>query len=170
MKKGVLIIMFMLLTFCGCHRTPKGQVDAVFSPGYTDGCLLNTRIYDSVKEVSSTYWVSSSDYAFLNNCLTKTRKDAKQKVISPYIFIKLDGVLYVLGSNRVVLKGHETFSISQNDEYRIKCMFHYYDYQDDCFLPEMEEIRRFGVPSNRHFVAIDPKKPTKPFVKVVLEY
>ncbi len=49
-------------------------------------------------------------------------------------------------------------------------MFHYYDYQDDCFLPEMEEIRRFGVPSNRHFVAIDPKKPTKPFVKVVLEY
>ena len=103
MKKGVLIIMFMLLTFCGCHRTPKGQVGAVFSPGYTDGCLLNTRIYDSVKEVSSTYWVSSSDYAFLNNCLTQTRKDAKQKVISPYIFIKLDGVLYVLGSNRVVL-------------------------------------------------------------------
>lgn len=77
MKKGVLIIMFMLLTFCGCHRTPKGQVGAVFSPGYTDGCLLNTRIYDSVKEVSSTYWVSSSDYAFLNNCLTKSNYSAK---------------------------------------------------------------------------------------------
>ena len=169
MRQSTLIMMIMLLTLLGCFKAPKGQVGAVFSPGYTDGSLLNTRIYDAVKEVSRTYKVSSSDYAFLNNCLVKNQEGARLKVISPYLYIKLDGLLYVLGANCVVLTDYGTFSISQNDEYRIKCMFHYYDYQDDCFLLEMEEVRRFGVPAKRHFIAPDPDKPTKPFVKVILQ-
>lgn len=40
--------------------------------------------------------------------------------------------------------------------------------EDMNFLPGLEEIRRFGVPANRHFKAIDPKSPAKAFVKVVL--
>ncbi len=168
MKQNILTIVITLLAFCGCHRPIKGRVGAAFSPGYTDGCLLNTRIYDSIKEVDSIYKVTSSDFAFLSNCLTKYRRDTKRRVSSPYIFIKFDSVLYVLGHNRVVFTKHRTFSISQNEEYRIKCIFHYYDYQDDNFLPGLEEIRRFGVPANRHFKAIDPKSPAKAFVKVVL--
>ncbi len=168
MNKSIFTIVIMLLAFCGCHSSLKGRVGAAFSPGYTDGCLLNTRIYDSIKEVDSIYKVTSSDLAFLSNCLTKYRRDTKQRVTSPYMFIKMDSVLYILGHNRIVLTKHRTFSISQNEEYRIKCIFHYYDYQDDDFLLDLEEIRRFGVPASRHFKAINPMSPAKAFVKVIL--
>ncbi len=169
MKKEVLITLFAPLVFCCCHRVSKGSAGAVFSPGQTSGYILNTEIYNSVKEVDKLYKVTSSDYAFLCNCLTKSREEVKQRAISPYIFISLDSVLYVLGHNRVVLTEHRAFLISQSEEYRIKSMFHYYDYQDDCFLPEMEEIKRFGVPNNRQFMATDPKKPIKLFVKVIIQ-
>ena len=103
MNKSIFTIVIMLLAFCGCHSSLKGRVGAAFSPGYTDGCLLNTRIYDSIKEVDSIYKVTSSDLAFLSNCLTKYRRDTKQRVTSPYMFIKMDSVLYILGHNRIVL-------------------------------------------------------------------
>ncbi len=59
--------------------------------------------------------------------------------------------------------------ISERDNYRIKSIIHFYDFIDKEDLKNFQEIKRFGIPADYHYIPSDPNSPTKPFVKIVLQ-
>ncbi len=62
----------------------------------------------------------------------------------------------------------ETYSLSEEDTYRIKSIVHFYDYIDEDNLEELKEIKQFGIPHNYDYCPSNPQKPTKQFIKLML--
>ncbi|EFU31271.1 hypothetical protein [Segatella buccae] len=145
------------------------DTEVVFSPGLVEYNLLNTEIVDSIKKPDSTNEIPSSDYFFLSALFSDLKIEATNDAKPPFIFIKFNSIQYILGKNRVIETENKKFIISEFDDYKIKCIIHFYNFIDKESLELLPEIKRFGMPADYQFIPSVPHKPTRPFVKIVLQ-
>ena len=76
--------------------------------------------------------------------------------INPPMYIKIDSTKYILGDNRVVeCEGRRNFVLSEYEEYRIKCLVHFYDFLQEEDVTALNEIKKFGMPPNYKHTEID---------------
>ena len=76
--------------------------------------------------------------------------------INPPMYIKIDSTKYILGDNRVVeCEGRRNFVLSEYEEYRIKCLVHFYDFIQEDDVTALNEVKKFGMPPNYKYKEID---------------
>lgn len=164
------IAIIIILTICCCKTNhPKEDTKAVFSPGLVECNLLNMETVDSIKKPDCINKIPSSDYLFLSGLLSNPKMETTFDAQPPFIFIKFNSIRYILGKNRVIETENKKMIISEFDDYRIKCIIHFYDFIDQESLRLLPEIKRFGMPADYQFIPSVPHKPTRPFVKIVLQ-
>ena len=78
---------------------------------------------------------------------------------------------YILGDNRVVeCEGRRNFVLSEYEEYRIKCLVHFYDFIQEEHVAELNEIKKFGMPPNYKYKDFDLITFLKsPDIKIILQ-
>lgn len=164
------VAIIITLTICCCKtNTPKEDTEAVFSPGLVEGDLLNMETVDSIKKPDSINKIPSSDYLFLSGLLSNPKMETTFDAQPPFIFIKFNSIRYILGKNRVIETENKKFIISEFDDYKIKCIIHFYNFIDKESLELLPEIKRFSMPADHQFIPSVPHKPNRPFVKIVLQ-
>ena len=168
MRNFIAIIIILTICCCKTNSSMEEDTEVVFSPGLVEYNLLNTEIVDSIKKPDSTNEIPSSDYFFLSALFSDLKIEATNDAKPPFIFIKFNSIQYILGKNRIIETGNKTFIISEFDDYRIKCIIHFYDFIDQESLRLLPEIKRFGMPGNYQFIPSDTHEPTKPFIKLIL--
>jgi hypothetical protein len=165
-----IIAIITMLAICSCKPSaPEDDIEVVFSPGLVEFNSMNTEIIHSIKKPDKIYKITSNDYSFLYGVLASPKPEITSKAEPPYIFIKLDSIQYTIGENRVMETDKKSFSISENEDYRIRCIIHFYDFIERADLQDMREIKQFGIPANYKYCHSDPHKPAKPFVKIILQ-
>ena len=164
------IVTIIILTVCCCKtESPIDNVEVYFSPGLVEHEYIDPGTIDSIKKPDRIYVITSSDYSFLHGIISDSEIETKRNALPPYIFIKYNSILYIIGGNRVIESEKKAFMISERDDYRIKSIIHFYDFIDKEDLKNIQEIKRFGIPADYHFIPSDPHSPTKLFVKIVLQ-
>ena len=159
-----------MLALCSCKQNLSEEyIEVVFSPGLVEYNNMKSEIFDSFGNPDRIHVISSSEYSFLRDVFSNPKRDTVGKANPPYVFVNFNSVQYVIGTNHVVESKQKVFSISESENYRIKCIICFYDYIDNVDLLCMPEIKRFGVPTNYHYCYSDSRVPTKPFVKIVLQ-
>lgn len=165
-----IITSIILIAICSCKpNIPEDNIEVVFSPGQVEFNRINTEVINSIKQPPKIHEITSSDYSFLSDILSRSKEETTNKEKPPYIFVKLDSITYVIGDNRVIETNKNRFSISESEAYRIKCIIHFYDFIDITELQSMQEIQQFGMPDNYKYCPSDPCLPPEPFVKIVLQ-
>lgn len=155
---------------CCCKpNTDNEKIEAIFSPGIVEYNYINTNLIDSINIPVIIEKISLSDYSFLHSILSSLKKEMGNEATPPYIFIKFNSIQYKIGENRIVETEKNAFAISESEDYRIRCIIHFYDFIDKETLDYLQEIKQFGMPTDYQYKPSDPHKPTKPFVKIVLK-
>ena len=163
------IVTIIILTVCSCKtKPPRDNIEVYFSPGLVEYEYIDPGAIDSIKTPDRIYVITSSDYSFLHGIIFDYEIETQKKALPPYIFFKYNSILYIIGGNRVIESEKKTFMISERDDYRIKSIIHFYNFIDKEDLKNIQEIKRFGIPADYHFIPSNPHSPTKPFVKIVL--
>lgn len=169
MKKTIL---FVLLTLCGCTNRmsqSKKMVEVIFHPGFVEDCSHVDFPKNICAELGVEFEITPSEYASLFNILAGNREKTKPLILPPCIFVTFDTVhQYVLGNNRVVKAKDNFYVISEEEEYRVKSIVHYYDFFYEEDLASFPEVRKYGIPANYHHVLRNRNTPPKSFAKIIL--
>lgn len=162
------IAIITMLTIFSCKPNYRKQIEVVFSPGLVELNHTNLNIITSIKKVDKTYNITSDDYTFLQATLSSLGEITQTKEESPCILIKVDNNIYSIGVHNTFQNNNKTYSLSEEDAYRIKSIVHFYDYIDEDNLEKLREIKQFGLPHNYDYCPSNPQKPTKQFIKLML--
>ena len=166
MKKFIAFLAIIaVVAVCSCQPAkPKKTINVVFGPGICEysTCEIDYDYYlnkvDSMKMQCYVHNISPSDYSFIVNTLNNKQKAVAtaKHGINPPMYIKIDSTKYILGDNRVVeCEGRRNFVLSEYEEYRIKCLVHFYDFIQEEHVAELNEIKKFGMPPNYKYKEID---------------
>ena len=130
------LAIIAVVAVCSCQPAkPKKTINVVFMPGICEysTCVIDYDYYlnkvDSMKMQCYVHNISPSDYSFIVNTLNNKQKAVAtaKHGINPPMYIKIDSTKYILGDNRVVeCEGRRNFVLSEYEEYRIKCLVHFY--------------------------------------------
>ena len=174
------LAIIAVVAVCSCQPAkPKKTINVVFMPGICEysTCVIDYDYYlnkvDSMKRQCYVHNISPSDYSFIVNTLNNKQKaETTAKLgINPPMYIKIDSTKYILGDNRVVeCEGRRNFVLSEYEEYRIKCLVHFYDFIQEEHVAELNEIKKFGMPPNYKYKEIDFITFLKsPDIKIILQ-
>ena len=166
MRKFIAFLAFIaVFAVCSCQPAkPKKTINVVFGPGIWEysTCVIDYDYYlnkvDSMKRQCYVHNISPSDYSFIVNTLNNKQKaETTAKLgINPPMYIKIDSTKYILGDNRVVeCEGRRNFVLSEYEEYRIKCLVHFYDFLQEEDVTALNEVKKFGMPPNYKHTEID---------------
>lgn len=168
MRYAIIFIIMFVICSCGLNDNKK-NIEVVFTPGLAELNLVDTIIIKSINHADKIYPISLSDYSLLIDILSCPNRETTKNVQSPCVLIMVGTVTYTLGENNVVQVNNKFYSISEREAYKIKCITHFYDFIEKADLYEMNEIKKFGMPDNYSYCPSDPNRPTKLFIKVMLE-
>ena len=166
MRKFIAFLAIIaVVAACSCQPAkPKKTINVVFGPGIWEysTCVIDYDYYlnkvDSMKMRCYVHNISPSDYSFIVNTLNNKQKavaTAKHGT-NPPMYIKIDSTKYILGDNRVVeCEGRRNFVLSEYEEYRIKCLVHFYDFLQEEDVTALNEVKKFGMPPNYKYTEID---------------
>ena len=158
-----------MLTIFSCKpNSSRKEIEVVFSPGLVELNHTNLNIITSLKKVDKAYTITSDDFTFLQASLSSLEETTQTKEESPCILIKVNNNIYSIGVHNTFQNNNKTYSLSEEDAYRIKSIVHFYDYIDEDNLEELKEIKQFGIPHNYDYCPSNPQKPTKQFIKLML--
>ena len=164
-----IIIIIIITVACCKTKSLRDEIEVYFSPGLVEHEYIDKEMLESVKTPERILEIPLSNYSFLDSIFSNPKFGTASEAVPPYIFVKYNSILYKIGGNRVIEAGDKTFMISENDDYRIKCLIHFYDFIDKDNLVSLQEIKQFGLPDNYKYNPSDPHKPTKPFIKLILK-
>ncbi len=153
-----------LLQYNSLVKSTIGKAEGICS--YTES--LQGLYCCIVTKVDKAYTITSDDFTFLQASLSSLGETTQTKEESPCILIKVNNNIYSIGVHNTFQNNNKTYSLSEEDTYRIKSIVHFYDYIDEDNLEELKEIKQFGIPHNYDYCPSNPQKPTKQFIKLML--
>ncbi len=174
------IIFFITLAICSCRQSNNSIViRAVYPTGIVEYNACDNDMYSkyveqykrkmkSQKIPDRIYCITPEDYSFMYDVLCSPKKETTKSVMPAPIVIKFNSIMYVIGDNRVVETNGKLFLISEYEDYKIKCLVHYYDNFSFEDLLIMNEVQKYGVPANYLHIPSDSNRPPKLTVKVLL--
>lgn len=156
--RNLLFICILLMMSCCSSNTDDRTVEAVFIPGVVDfsSSVIDTDYYyhkvDSIKNMAYyKYTISENAFHYLTETLDKQVPIVKTHGINPPIYLKIGQKKYILGNNRVLETGDRRVRISEYEDYKIKCLIHFYDFMYEDDVSSLPEVRKFGMPVNYWF-------------------
>ena len=152
MKYLILLITFSVC--CCSSDTSKKTMKIVFTPGYVEYCDsdIDTDYYfnkvDSVNMLCYKYKISSEAFSYLQDVFKNHKTKTLISPVNPPIYVQIGSTKYIIGDNRVIETKGEKFVISEKDEYKIKCLIHFYDFKYEDDVASFPEVKKYGMPTN----------------------
>ena len=172
---SIITVMFAI---CSCRQeSHRFHLSVLYTPGIVEYSVGGQYVMDQfINEMKSIRLpdrickLTHKDYLFLYDILSSPKTETAEMAVPAPIIIRFCSTLYIVGDNRVVDVNGKTYEISEENEYKIKCVVRFYDSFYGEYLTDNPEICKYGVPDNQmYYYYSDANGHRKRFAKVILQ-